>query len=74
MKNYELVGERSKKGLTQADMASRMGVTLQTYHNKESGTRAFTLKDVEKISNILDLAIEDVDRIFFKNKLTKCIN
>jgi len=72
MKNYELAGERNKKGLTQTDMAGAIGVSPQTYNAKELGVRKFTLEDVEKISRVLDLNIEDVNRIFFKNKLTIC--
>lgn len=74
MKNYELIAARSRNGLTQEAMAKKMGVTIQSYNAKELGVRKFTLKDVEKIVGILNLSLEDVDRIFFKHKLTKRIS
>lgn len=42
----KIKGERIKKGLTQKDMAKKLGISETSYSLKESGKRSFTLNDL----------------------------
>lgn len=46
MNKDKVRGYRNMLGLTQAQLGDRLGMTKQTYHNKEVGKNAFT--DEEK--------------------------
>lgn len=60
-------GYRNMAGLNQMEMAKKLGVSVQSYRNKEKGRVAF--KDSEKviIRDILDKVIPGikVDDVFF---------
>lgn len=63
--NRNLIGYRNMFGMTQTDLASKIGIAKSTYCEKERGQRDFTQSEIEKIMNILkekkqNLTIEDV--------------
>lgn len=54
---------RELKGMHQTDVADRLGISLHSYSNKETGKREFTLEEAKKISELFGLPVDD---IFFK--------
>ena len=73
MKNI-IAGYRTMMGYTQKDMASALGVSRQSYFNKESGATAFSDREKvifkELVSNII-LGIT-IDEIFFTSYTKNC--
>jgi DNA-binding XRE family transcriptional regulator len=67
----KLKGARVAKGYTQELIAKKIGITTKTYCRKEQGHVSFTPEEIIKISNLLELTIEQVNEIFFDNKLTE---
>lgn len=66
----KLKGLRAEHGLTQADLAELLGVTRQTYSEKENGNQPFKADELFIISGYFDKPIEE---IFLSNKYTKRI-
>lgn len=66
MRQKELKGLRAKYELTQKDIATLLGITVQSYRSKENGNNDFTLKEAKKISDIFKKTIEE---IFFTEKV-----
>lgn len=66
----KLKAKRVEVGLTQVEIAELLGINFVTYQRKETGIRDFSIKEVIKLTDILKLTIEDVNEIFFNNKLT----
>ncbi|GAB6711208.1 helix-turn-helix transcriptional regulator [Streptococcus agalactiae] len=67
MKN-RIRGYRNMLGLTQEQLGNKLGISKQTYHNKEIGKTAFSDKEKIIIKELLiplfpNINIED---IFFK--------
>lgn len=61
---------RISKNLTQEEVAELLGVTLATYNRKELGLVDFKRDEVLRLAGILDLTLQDVNKIFFDSKLT----
>ncbi len=45
---------------TQKDMAEALGISMQSYHRKESGEREFTEKEIIKLLNLLNVHFEEL--------------
>lgn len=58
--NHKLKGARVEKGLTQEDMAERIGISTYSYLMKENGKREFTLTEIKKICEILDKELSEI--------------
>lgn len=58
--NRLLKSYRVKFGDTQDDLANYLGITLNSYHNKENGKTQFTLNEARKISLKYNKKIEDI--------------
>lgn len=58
--NHKLKGARVEKGLTQEDMAERIGISTYSYLMKENGKRDFTLTEMKKICEILDKELSEI--------------
>lgn len=50
-----LKGLRAERGLTQVDMAKLLGMNPVTYRKKENGERDFTLREVAKAQEVLEI-------------------
>ena len=74
MVTNKLKGYRVSQGITQPEIAGNMGMTAKTYNHKENGKVSFKIEEVCKLATILGMSIEDVNEIFFGNKLTSRIN
>jgi len=57
---YKLYALRKQKGLTQKDMAEKLGITPHTYRNKELGYTFFNLKEMFKISDLFQKSLDDI--------------
>jgi len=67
----KLKGKIREKDLTQKDLAEKMGLSLSRFNAKLNGNKAvFTLGEVRAIRKILDLTLEQVDEIFFDEKVS----
>lgn len=56
----KLKGARVEKGLTQEDMAERIGISTYSYLMKENGKRDFTLTEMKKICKILGKELSEI--------------
>lgn len=70
----KLKGARVTKGYTQVSISKAIGITTHTYNRKELGLVKFTIDEIIKISNLLEFTIEQVNEIFFNNKLTEWLS
>lgn len=57
---YKLYALRKQKGLTQEDMAKELGITPNTYRNKELGHTFFNAKEMFKISDLFQKPLDDI--------------
>lgn len=60
----ELKAELARKGLTQMDLARRMGLSWTGFWYKVTGKNSFTVDEVRKIRDILNLDDEAIKNIF----------
>ena len=60
MKQDKLIAWRKYNGLTQKDMADKLGITWRTYSNKERGITQFKLEEMFAIAKILDKPLDEL--------------
>ncbi|RDY28434.1 XRE family transcriptional regulator [Romboutsia weinsteinii] len=66
-----LKSKRVLKGLTQEAIATKIGINTKSYNMKENAKNRFSLEEAAKISQYLDLNLEEVNDIFLHIKLPK---
>ena len=73
MNKGKVRGYRNMLGLTQAQLGERLGMTKQTYHNKEVGKNAFTDEEKRNFKELLlpNSPISLLTIYFFKAKVCK---
>ena len=59
-----LKSKRVLVGLTQVEIAKKLGVTEKTYNMKENGKLDFSLRQVIQVSEILGLTLEEINESF----------
>ncbi|MBO3445850.1 helix-turn-helix transcriptional regulator [Clostridium sp. CCUG 7971] len=59
-----LKSKRVLKGLTQEAIAAKIGINTKSYNMKENGKNKFSIEEVARISEYLDLNLEEVNDIF----------
>lgn len=64
-----LKSKRILFNLTQEEIAKEVGINLKSYNLKENGKREFTLDEAKKISNLLELNLNEVNDIFFNSSI-----
>ena len=64
-----LKSKRLLFNLTQEEIAKEVGINLKSYNLKENGKREFTLDEAKKISNLLELNLNEVNDIFFNSSI-----
>lgn len=57
---WKLKGLRSKLRLKQTDIAKLLNISIQAYSQKEVGKRNFTMEEMKKISEFLNLPVDDI--------------
>ena len=60
---------REEKGLLQKDVAEHIKVDKSTYSKIEKGTRELTIKELEKVSELFNLTIDQI--VKFEGKIPK---
>lgn len=62
-----LRGKFREKGMTQADVAKKIGISLSRFNAKlnEAGGAEFTLGEALLLKRLFDLSAEQMDEIFF---------
>ena len=71
MKLRLLKAKRVLKGMYQHELAKEIGVSHKTYNFKENGKVEFNVEEILKVIECLDLNFDEVNDIFFSNKLPK---
>lgn len=60
MKNKLIKDMRIERGLTQEDMAEKLGISNVAYHLYETGKRNIPQDKAEKIAHIFEMKISDI--------------
>ena len=73
MVNALLKGKIREKGMSQQDVASKIGVSLSRFNAKLNNTDGaqFTLREVKDMRVLLDLTPEQVDQIFLNDSILR---
>lgn len=68
----KIAAYRKLIGVSQADMAKKLGISLTSYNKKENGRREFTQSEMIEITKIFQEKLPDItmDAIFFNNELS----
>lgn len=66
-----LKSKRVLKGLTQEAIAAKIGINTKSYNMKENGKNRFSLEEAARISEYLELNLEEVNDIFLQIELPK---
>ena len=62
--------KKKKKGLSQAELGNRVGLKQTTISQYESGSRTPTLAMAKKLSDVLEISLDDFFRsILFQNEI-----
>lgn len=69
MDKFRLEYERKKKGVSIADFCSEIGISESSYHRKCDGKTQFTLEEINRIVDYLEL--ESPMDIFFANRVSE---
>lgn len=71
MEHRLLKSKRVLNGFTQEQIATQIGINTKSYNLKENGKNRFSLEEVVKVSETLELTLEEVNDIFLHIKLPK---
>ena len=69
MNTKALKSKRALYGIHQEEIAKKLGISSVSYSKKETGKVEFKRNEIEEISKILNLSIEEVGEIFFNDNL-----
>ena len=58
MRNNKLKGARVEKGLTQREVAEKIGISSVSYTRKENGDYEFAQSEMKKICKILNKSLD----------------
>jgi putative transcriptional regulator len=67
MKFDKLRTIRLANNLTQKQLAKKLGYSRTAYSKREIGTQKFDMNDIKILKKELNLSIEQIDDIFFKD-------
>ncbi len=60
MRNERLTNQRHTRGMTQAEVAQKVGVQIRTYQSYEYNTISPNVETALKIANALGCRVEDI--------------
>lgn len=69
MLSRELKSLRALHGLTQKQLADKLGLGETAYTKRENGNLAFSVEEVKVIKRIFNLKDNDIIRIFFTDEV-----
>lgn len=58
--HHKLYVARRERNAYQKDIAKKLGIHPQTYHEKESGKSEFTLSEAKRLAEIFDCTLNDL--------------
>lgn len=58
--NYKLLVARKEKRLYQRELAEKLGIHPQTYHEKEVGKKDFTLTEAKILAKTFHCTLDDL--------------
>lgn len=67
MNPNELKAQRVRLGLTQKDLATKLGIQPSSYNKKENGINPFSSIELQKLKILLSLEDDKFIKIFFDN-------
>lgn len=67
----ELKAALARKGMTATALAEMIGISRQSLSYRINNSVEFRISEVEKISQILGLSLEEKNLIFFGNQVDK---
>ena len=67
MNPNELKAQRVRLGLTQKDLAAKLGIQASSYNKKENGINPFSSIELQKLKILLSLEDDKFIKIFFDN-------
>ena len=68
--SQELKAEMVRQSVSQADLAQEIGLNLSTFNRKLNEKSAvFTVREAQRIADVLNLSPEQSTAIFFANEL-----
>ncbi|RDW17600.1 transcriptional regulator [Oceanobacillus arenosus] len=59
-KNIKLYVARREKGYYQKDVAKKIGLHPQTYHEKEAGKKEFTIREAKMLCKVFSCTLNDL--------------
>lgn len=65
----ELKAAMARKGISIPRLAELLGISKKTIYTRFSGDTDFTLKEIKRIAEVLELSDEDILIIFFTEKV-----
>lgn len=68
MDRYRLEYVMKTKGITESQLCERIGISRSAFYRKKCGKTEFTLSDIKKIMEALDL--QSANDIFFANEVS----
>lgn len=69
MNSGALKATRKTNGYLQGYVAERLGISISSYRNKESGKTRFDSREIAVLANLLQLDYQGVNEIFFDDEL-----
>lgn len=69
MRPLEIKGARTRLGLSQKDMAEKLGITADSYGKKERDIVRFTDPEKVIVAQVLELTACQVNEYFFDGKM-----
>jgi DNA-binding XRE family transcriptional regulator len=66
----ELRYQIARSGLTREDLGKLLGVTKTTIHRRLTGKTEWTLTELQKLKEVLELSDETLRQIFFSEKVS----
>lgn len=69
MNNLKLRGKRVESGLTQEELARKIGISPVSYSRKESGKRDFSCTEISNLARELKLSDKEIIKIFLSSNL-----
>lgn len=57
---HNLYIARRESRLYQKDVAKKLGIHPQTYHEKESGKKEFTIKEGKRLARLFNCTLDDL--------------
>lgn len=74
--NKRLIAYRKLLNLTQCEMSKKIGISLTSYNNKETGKKNFSQTEMIMITTIIKNKIPNatMDEIFFNNDISNLLS